>query len=83
MVVTKKIVFKSGFTYKGIPFGWYEDILCRLPYDNLNRYHSIKRVEFKSNTYRLGGCRKSKRQVDKMTEEINYTYTYYENKGCF
>ena len=83
MVSTEDYKFKTGFTYKSIPYGWYQNTLCRLPYNNLSRYHSIKRVEFKNNSYRLGGCRKSKRQVDKMTEDINFTYTHYVNKTPF
>ena len=75
--VLKEIRFTKGFTYKGVPYGWYQGVLCKLPYNNLNRYHSIKRIEIKDNLYRIGGCRKSRRQIDNMIEDINYTYKYY------
>jgi hypothetical protein len=83
MVSTEDYIFKTGFTYKGIPYGLYQNVLCRLPYNNLSRYHSIKRVTFKDGLYRLGGCRKSKKQVDKMIKDINYTYTHFVNNTPF
>jgi len=82
MATLETIRFKTGFTYKGLSYGWHNGILCKFPYTNKQRSHKISRVPIikihKKEGYCLGGCRKSKTQANKMTEEINYEYKYYK-----
>jgi hypothetical protein len=81
MALSKETIFKYGFTYQGIPYGWSKKQLYRLPYSKEQKHYKYEKQELIKVGNRFGYLvardRKSMKQLEKMTEEINYTYKYY------
>ena len=81
-----KIYFKKGFYYKGLLYGWKNKKLYRLPKMVNNRSLSLLELtKLKvGNNY---GCivgldRKSMKQLEQLTTDINYIYEKIEHEDC-
>jgi hypothetical protein len=66
--------FKKGFTYLNKPYGWHEDQLYKLPYNNGKRwYNLLKCAKWKDKGFIVGnGVKKSFGQLYEMTHDIDF-----------
>lgn len=70
------MLFTEGFTYNGIPYGWKNKELWRLPYTNgVGKKYVLKRLELidvnnTSKGYRIAREKKSITQIVEMTTKI-------------
>ena len=70
MVTEDKI--NHRFKYKDLIYGWYKKELYRLPYNKKNIYYSLSKVTIqKDGRYKLGGCKKSLKQLQFLTLKTN------------
>jgi hypothetical protein len=69
-----KMKFTKGFTYNNKPYGWHEEQLYKLPYNNGKRwYRLLKCAKWKDKGFVVGnGVKKSFGQLDEMTHEIEF-----------
>lgn len=66
MITEEDTVHK--FKYKNLTYGWYQKELYRLPYNKDMRYYELKKLKrSKDSRYKLGGCKKSIKQLKYLT----------------
>jgi hypothetical protein len=66
--------FTKGFTCFDKPYGWHENQLYKLPYNNGKRwYNLLKCAKWKDKGFIVGiGVKKSFRQLKVMTHNIDF-----------
>jgi hypothetical protein len=66
--------FTKGFTYNNKPYGWHENQLYKLPYNNGKRWYSLlKCAKWKDKGFIVGnGVKKSFGQLKAMTHDIDF-----------
>lgn len=78
------IRFKYGFEHKGFLYGWNKKELYRLPIFKSNRSYSIKKMNLikigKQKGYRLCSDKKTLKQLELLTERINYNHVININE---
>lgn len=77
--------FKYGIYYKGYLYGWLDKDLYRLPKVGLKSFHLRKLKPIKVGNqigYNLARDKKSMKQLESMTTEINYTLKKIVSKDC-
>lgn len=71
-------IYKYGFEYKGMTFGWKNKELFRLPSTKNKRSYSLKKVPLitvgNKKGYRIVRDKKTIEQLMELTETINYKY---------
>lgn len=83
-----KIIFKYGFEYKGLNFGWKNKILYRLPSEKNLRNYPLKKlnpIKIGNKTgYRVVKDKKTIDQLMEITEIINFEYIVngHKNQDC-
>ena len=74
-------LYKYGFEYKGVKYGWKEKKLYRLPYVKYNRSYSILEIKFYCpKTTLVANIQRVKltfNRIKEMTTEINIELTSY------
>lgn len=75
--------FKFGFTYKGIPYGFKDKKLYRLPYTKNLRSYSLKEIQpHLVNGLTCYNCARTKITINRLkqlTEPIDVKVTIYKN----
>jgi hypothetical protein len=79
-----KIYFKKGFYFNGYLYGWHKKKLFRLPKVTKKGYLPL--LELKPckevNGYNVGRCKKSIKQLEAITTDINYIYEKIMHDDC-
>ena len=81
------ITFKYGFNQGGVPYGWHEKKLYRLPYtNNYNMSFPLKEINHimigNNVGYRIGGNKFTIDQLKEKTVLINYKHSIILDKDC-
>lgn len=81
------IRFKYGFEVNGFIFGWNKKDLYRLPVFINKRSYSLKKlnkinINGKLNGYRVNTKPKTIKQLQELTEIINYDYVICTSDEC-
>lgn len=79
--------FRYGFNINGVPYGWHEKKLYRLPYTNKSNMNfelkEIKQIMVGNNVgYSFKGKRYTLKQLEQLTTAINYNYNQITDKDC-
>lgn len=81
-----EIVFKFGFSYKEVDYGWKDKKLYRFPYVKNKRSYGFKEVPFyifKTTTvYNIQRTKLTINKLKFLTKPINYTISIIENSDC-
>lgn len=81
-----EILFKYGFTYKGVNYGWKNKKLYRLPYIKSNRNYSFREVPsyvFKTTTvYNVQRTKLTINRLEALTKSIQFTVVTIEDSDC-
>lgn len=85
MVQKITTLYKYGFVYKGVTYGWKDKKLYKLPYVKDNRSYQLKQIPLNYFKYTLvANIQREKltiRKLKDLTFEINYLYTSYIDDG--
>lgn len=80
-------LYRFGFCYKGVPYGWKDKKLYKLPYTKNKISYSLKEIPsycFNSTTiFNIQRTKKSLKFLKQITIEINYKIISYDNSMPF
>lgn len=81
-----EIIFKYGFTYKEVIYGWNNKKLYRLPYNKNLRSYGLKEIPFyvfKSTiVYNIQRVKLTINRLKTLTEEINLKIEIITTEHC-
>ena len=81
-----EIIFKYGFTYKEVPYGWKNRKLYRLPYIKKLRSYGLKEIPayvFKTTkVYNVQRAKLTINRLQHLTQEVDWNVPVIESKDC-
>lgn len=81
-----KIYFKKGFYFKGYLYGWRKKELYRLPKVTTKGYYTLMKLKKckvgNSEGYNIARSKKSLKQLEAFTTDINYIYEKITDEDC-
>ncbi len=81
-----EIIFKYGFTYKEVKYGWNSKKLYRLPYVKNLRSYGLKEIPsyvFKTTTvYNVQRVKLTINRLKGLTEEVGWKVSVIEASDC-
>lgn len=78
------MIFKYGFLYRNVRYGWYKKELYRLPFSNNKKSYGLKKINPIRNgkVYNLQRVQKTIANIQLMTIEVNYEVNVTVAKEC-
>ena len=81
-----ELIFKTGFTYKNVKYGWNNKKLYRFPYLKNKRSYALKEIPFyvfKSTiVYNIQRAKLTINRLKFLTEHIDFKIEIIEDNNC-
>lgn len=78
------MIFKYGFTFMGVRYGWSKKQLYRLPFERGKRTYGLKKINpiRGAKVYNLQRTQKTIAHVKLMTKEVNWNVDIVTDPDC-
>ena len=78
------MIFKYGFLFKGVRYGWSKKQLYRLPFESEKRTYGLKKINpiRQGKVYNLRKIQKTIAHLELMTIEVNYDVDIVTSLDC-